>query len=86
MAFKKTATIKLTPAQHRFFREEIAAAVALGDRRERGFTLEFDDYEGARSTLSLFMRVRWCATTRDYRTWTSVIDRLDAAIRDAVKA
>lgn len=83
--FQKPAKLALTVPQHRFFREQIKEAESFGDCRQQGLALVFDDYEGARSTLNLFMRVR-PSSTREHRTWNSVIDRLNAAIRDAVKA
>jgi len=76
----KPIKITLTIAQHRFFREEIDVGRNVGDCDLCGLTLTMEYYERAHATLRLFLSKR-TRTTRDYITWNSVVNRLNAAIR-----
>jgi hypothetical protein len=77
--------VKLTLAQLQFFRNVIHDGESMGDCERKGCTLRFNDYEGAQAVLNRMVFVR-TKTTREYVTWNSVVDRINAAIRAAAGA
>jgi hypothetical protein len=78
--------IQLSPAQHKLFECQIEAGALLGDCEvQHGLTLVLNDYEGANAMLNRFYSVR-TKSTKEWRSWASVIDRINAGIVASAKA
>jgi hypothetical protein len=73
--------VEISMAQHRLLHGVIEEREACGDCLFNRCKLRFEDYEGAAATLRAVMAVR-TKTTREYVTWNSVVDRINAVIRN----
>ena len=81
---KKPITIKLTLAQDKFLRELVETHTRLGDcKRESGWKLTFKDYEGVQAFRNKVFGLGG-GGTRHYITKNAIIDKIDAAVREAV--
>ena len=79
---KRPVRVTLTIAQLKMFDGEIEAGRILGDCEMDMLTLVIPDYEAAQAMLNRFFAVQ-TKTTREYVTWASVIDRVNALIVQA---